>query len=233
MDKCSFMCENYARRIGNEIGWLGPLIDEGIKHFNNGYFNTPWGKVSLIDLNIQAYYSLHKMQVVYLVNLFETFMQDFIGIKDGLSETDMEEKDFWKNYLSTIISDWNSYQTNKAINNSTSFMNIRYSLFVLEKKYNLKFPSYLTPLVPELGSLRNCLVHYDGELLHKDKGGYLFNDTLSETLKFLEVGDTVKILTDINRNNYINTITSDLQTFVNLCGGRITRPIDHKNETPN
>jgi len=230
MDNCLKICDNYAQRIGNEVGWVEQIIKDGIISINNRA--TPQGKVPLLYLNSQAYHSVNRMQIVYLVNLFESFMQDFIGVKEGLNDTDMSEKDFWKNYLSEIRSNWDSYcqVETKAINTSTSFMNLRYSLFVLKQKYSIKYPTYLTPIVFELGSLRNCLVHYDGELLHKDKGGHRFKETLYGTLRFLELDDSVEKLVILNKNDYINKVTFDLQTFIELCGGRIRRPIDHNLE---
>lgn len=103
------------------------------------------------------------MQIVYLVNLFESFIQDYIGFKDNLTDKEMNEKDFWKQYHRQLISKWdNEYNSKSDIySNSTSFMNIRFSLFILKEKYKLDYPSYLTRVIPELGSLRNCLVHYD------------------------------------------------------------------------
>lgn len=227
------ICSKYAQRIGNEVGWLENIIQAGIKVMNGGIIKTnPLSVAGVPWINLQAERSAHKMQIVYLVNLFESFMQDFIAEKDGLTETDINVKDFWKNYLSVERTAWDSYcrSLTYPVNTSNSFMNIRYSLFVIEARYSIKYPAYLTPVMKELGSLRNCLVHYDGELLHQDKGGKNFKDTLSETTSFLELDSTIDKITDIDKNGYLAKVTFDLQTFVELCGGRISRPFDHANE---
>lgn len=229
----SVTCANYSKRIGNEVGWLEQIVQEGIKAFESRIIpSDPVSVFGVIRLNKQAEHSAHRMQIVYLVNLFESFMHDFIGEKDGLSESQMNEKRFWETYLETERKMWDEYCTNhnEPINTSKSFMNIRYSVFVIEERYKIKYPSYLSPLVLELGSLRNCLVHYDGELLHQDKGGKYFKDTLSKTIDFLKVDPNSNRITEINRNGYLGKVTFDLATFIELCGGFIRRPIDHKNE---
>ena len=222
------ICREYSKRLGNDVGWMTQLIERGNESMIKSA--VPKYKSQMHSLNNQAVRASYKMQIIYIVNLFESFIQDYIGFKDGLTEYDMSKKDFWKQYLSSVIKKWNTSckDKNEAYNNSTSFMNIRYSL--LKDKYNLDFPSYLTPVIPELGSLRNCLVHYDGDLNRMDKGGFLFKETLKETLKLLQMNNIENRLDNLNNNNFINTVTFDLQTFVDLCGGRITRQKAHDEE---
>ena len=220
----------YTKRIGNDVGWMTQLIERG-----NAYMiksTVPKYVHHMLSLNNQAIRASYKMQIVYLVNLFESFIQDYIKFKDDLTESEMNKKDFWKQYLGTVISNWDTYCKikNEDYNNSTSFMNIRFSLFILKDKYNLDFPCYLTPVIPELGSLRNCLVHYDGDITRMDKGGPLFKDTLRETLKLLQVNNNENRLENLNVNDFINKVTFDLQTFIDLCGGRITRQEEHNRE---
>lgn len=220
----------YTKRIGNDVGWMTQLIQIG--NANMIKSTAPEYTHLLFSLNNQAIRASYKMQIVYLVNLFESFIQDYIGDKDNLTESEMNQKDFWKQYLRRVECNWLTYckSKNECINNSTSLMNIRFSLFILKDKYNLDFPSYLTPAIPELGSLRNCLVHYDGDLSRMDKGGHVFRETLIETLKILEFNSIENRLENLNNNSFIDKVTFDLQTFIELCGGRINRPGDHSRQ---
>ena len=224
------LCQQYAWRIGNEVGWVSELIKSGNDVLNN--LTNPKYKNSMIGLNDQAVIASQKMQVVYLVNLFESFMQDYISIRDNLTEIEVNQNDFWNKYLVSVIAKWNqNYKEKKGTyNNSTSFMNVRFSLFVLFEKYGLRYPSYLTNTIPELGSLRNCLVHYDGDLSRIDKGGHPFRETLEETLNFLQTGKEGIKLNNLNTNDFLNKVVFDFQTFIELCGGRINRPINHEKE---
>lgn len=229
-EKLDILCQEYARRIGNEIGWVTELVKNGNDVLN--HLANPKYKNSMLELNNQAVLSSQKMQIVYLVNLFESFMQDYISIKDELTEIEVNKKGFWNKYLEPQKLKWDqNYKTKKeTYNNSTSFMNIRFSLFVLNQKYGLRYPSYLTSTIPELGSLRNCLVHYDGDISRMDKGGNSFKETLAETIKFLKTGKEEVKSIKLNTNNFVNKVVFDFQTFIELCGGRIIRPVDHEKE---
>lgn len=226
----SQVCESFSRRIGNEVGWVDNVAKAGATSIQASA--TPAGVIPLLSLNTQALLAIRKMQICYLDDLFEAFMQAFIAAKDSITESEMAQNGFWRNYLKAEITQWNVFCThNKPINESSSFMNIRYSLFILEVKYGIKFPTYLTPMILELGSLRNCLVHNDGKLQIHDSGcnGY-FSDTLSETLSYLRIdaSNADEILIPIE-SDFVYKVTFDLQTFVDLCGERISRPIDHNN----
>lgn len=146
---CSEICDTYARRVGNEVGWSGEVTTAGIKTLTARA--APRYKMSMKLLNEQAGDAICRMRVVYLVNLFEYFMQDFIQVKDCLEKNETDIRGFWDKHLSEINGSWNLLcdSNTQPINKSTSFMNIRYSLFVLENKYEIKYPSSLTPLVPE------------------------------------------------------------------------------------
>ena len=85
-------------------------------------------------------------------------------------------------------------------------------------------------MVPELGSLRNCLVHHEGNLLSKDKGGQLFKDTLTETLRFLDLNEMNNQIISLNENDFVNKVIFDLQDFVALAGGRVHRKMEYNNE---
>ena len=218
-------------RIGNEVGWMTQLIATGDVSMMKRAVTPHEDKMH--TLNNQAVRASYKMQIIYLVNLFESFMQDYIAVRDNLDELQMSKKGFLSEYLNPMIKKWDDYcqKNDEAINPSTSFMNINFSLFILKEKYNLNFPSYLAPTIRELGSLRNCLVHHDGDLNHVDKGGFLFRETLVLTLNFLAVTEAESYLKDLNHNNFIDKVTFDLQTFIELCGGRITRVKEHEKET--
>ena len=83
MKLCSEICDTYARRVGNEVGWSGEVTTAGIKTLTARA--APRYKMSMKLLNEQAGDAICRMRVVYLVNLFECFMQDFIRVKDCLS----------------------------------------------------------------------------------------------------------------------------------------------------
>lgn len=228
MSTYSSVCEVYSRRIGNEVGWLSNVVNSGTDKINIS--STPLGKLFLGALNNQAKFASCKMQIVYLVDLFDAFMQDYIEARDNVEMVAINRPNFFRDHLKSLDTAWSTFcSQNHPLNQSKSFMNITYSLFVIENKYGIKYPSYLSPLVLELGSMRNCLVHYDGELSHNDKGGDPFRKTLNRTLKYINFsGDKIN---DININNYINKVIFDLQTFVDLCGGKIDRPGEQANET--
>ncbi|MGL5479687.1 MAG: hypothetical protein ACRDCB_11655, partial [Clostridium sp.] len=94
----------------------------------------------------------------------------------------------------------------------------RFSIYVLKRRYGISYPKGLSNLILELGSLRNCIVHHNGNLLLKDKGGkYLFKDTLVETIRFLNIKNEDNICDFINYE-YIKKVTFELQSFIELCG---------------
>lgn len=66
-----------------------------------------------------------------------------------------------------------------------------------------------------------------------DKGGDLFKKTLIETIKFLQLGINDSRIENLNINSFIDKVTFDLQAFIDLCGGRITRPNEHSKELTN
>ncbi|APU10469.1 hypothetical protein A5M85_09290 [Cellulophaga lytica] len=82
----------------------------------------------------------------------------------------------------------------------------------------------MTSTIPELGSLRNYLAHYDGDLLRIDKVGHILNENLEETLKFLKIGKEDTKLTKLNTIDFINKVVFNFQTFIELGGGRINHP---------
>lgn len=209
--------EEYSKRIGNEIGWadynLEYKLDEVLKNIK------PELKKSVNNLNKEAKQANYKKSIIYLLSLFEAFMYDFISEKEELDDENINIRGFWKTYLSEYKKAWDNYSKNLniPISNSTSLMNIRYSLFILEKRYNISYPSNLTNLVFELGSLRNCIVHHNGNILIKDRGDkYLFKDTLKETIKFLNMDlneNNINNISDFITFDYIQKITFDLQNL--------------------
>ena len=93
-------------------------------------------------------------------------------------------------------------------------MNIRFSLFILKEKYSIEYPNDEIILqLFELGSLRNCLVHYDGELSHYDKGGFYFEETLSNTLESLNLNKNLNKIISINEK-YLNNMIFGLKQFI-------------------
>ena len=212
------VCEEYSRRIGNEIGWA----DYNLEYKLNEVLENikPEFKEGINNLNKEAKQANYKKSIIYLLSLFEAFMYDFISEKEKLDDESVNTRGFWKNYLAEDKVDWENYNKNLniPISNSASLMNIRYSLFILKKRYNISYPSDLTNLVFELGSLRNCIVHHTGNILIKDVGNkYLFKDTLKETIKFLNMDLNVNNISDFITFDYIQKITFDLQKFIIYC----------------
>lgn len=210
------VCLKYAQKVGNEVGWLEEIILAGMKSIKPA---GPSMEPLLKDMHYQAYYAALNMQIVYLVNIFDFFVQDYIKTKDCLSEEDLQIRGFWLDYLSPIIRSWDSYcqSTTDAVNTSRSFMNLSFSFYVLERKYGVCCQSDKKHLLSELGSLRNCLVHHSGELCHKDKGGNTFRYTLARTLEHLEIGDEIERITDLRKNKYVSKVTFGLQDFIYSC----------------
>jgi len=103
-------------------------------------------------------------------------------------------------------------------------MNIRFSLFILKEKYAIEFPSFFSQCIPELGSLRNCIVHHDGNLLKSDSGGVSFRESLKNTLIHLGLSPDTKKLVDLSKNKFTDAVVFDLQNFIELCDRRIRKP---------
>lgn len=208
------VCRKYSRRIGNEVGLPDMLLENKIDEMIER--NTLKNEESIRILNMQAKQANYKKSIIYLMSLFESFMQDYISEIEGFSNKKIdinkfldEEKRKWQSY---------SRNLNEPISTSTSFMNVRFSIYVLRRRYGISYPKGLSNLILELGSLRNCIVHHNGNLLLKDKGGkYLFKDTLVETIRFLNIKNEDNICEFINYE-YIKKVTFELQSFIELCG---------------
>ncbi|APU10468.1 hypothetical protein A5M85_09285 [Cellulophaga lytica] len=91
-EKMDILWQENASRLGNEIGWMSKLIKNGKDVLNK--LTNPKHKNSMFGLSDQAVVSSQKMQIVYLVNLFKYFMQDYISIKDELPETKVNQNRF-------------------------------------------------------------------------------------------------------------------------------------------
>ncbi len=196
MDK---ICLEYERRIGTEVLWVSELTKNGsdvLGHLNK---NNP----SMNYLNEIAIQTISKMQITYVVNIFESFVQGFICQKDNLDKYQTSENKFWDTHLKETQSEWDNYCNNseEELSSSKSFMNVRYSLFVLEKKYGLQ-TNNLPKTLLELGSVRNCIVHHNSDLSKLDKGGKsMFRKTIYHTLKLLGIRETENQLIFLDKNN--------------------------------
>lgn len=210
------ICLKYSMRIGNEAGFLGELVNLG---YESMYRRTlTHSKDMMKILSDQAIRASLAMEIVYLVNLFESFMTDLIIYRDSLDEDIASSDNGLKQHLKETNSQWQEFirKNNDAVNTSTSFMNIRYSLFVLERKYGIKFPfHWLCNAIPELGSLRNSLVHHNGNLDKTDKGGNFFRDTLRNTISMNMEENSYIVL----NQEFVNKVIFDLQDFVAYVGG--------------
>ena len=209
----SLICKEYAERIGNEVGWgdmiLESKLDEVIPNIKEEY------RDAIKDLNTQAKQASYKKSIIYLLSLFESFMHEFILEKENdldinIKQLLSEDEKKWKTDCDSL---------NLEISKSTSFMNMRYSLFILKNRYGIEYPQDLTNLVLELGSLRNCIVHHNGNISHTDKGGKCsFKDTLKETIDFLKMPENKDNICKFITYDYINKVTFDLQKFIERCG---------------
>jgi len=68
MENLGPVCEEYSRRVGNEIGFLTYIVDNGCKILMKS--TIPSGIAPIAGLNHQVSVAVPKMQIVYLVNLF-------------------------------------------------------------------------------------------------------------------------------------------------------------------
>lgn len=211
----SLVCNRYSKRIGNEVGWADMILETKIDEIIPGII--PEYKEGIKNLNTQAKQANYKKSIIYILSLFESFMQDFISEIEGFSDKEININELLNQDKKT----WQSYcqKLDIPISTSTSFMNIRYSLFILKTRYKITYPLDLTNLVLELGSLRNCIVHHNGDLLHKDKGGkFLFKETLKETIIFLNMNQNKDNICEFITFDYVSKVTFDLQKFINICG---------------
>ncbi|MGL5477558.1 MAG: hypothetical protein ACRDCB_00715, partial [Clostridium sp.] len=125
------VCRKYSRRIGNEVGLPDMLLENKIDEMIER--DTLKNEESIRILNIQAKQANYKKSIIYLMSLFESFMQDYISEIEGFSNKKIdinkfldEEKRKWQSYSRSL---------NEPISTSTSFMNVRFSIYVLKRRY--------------------------------------------------------------------------------------------------
>jgi hypothetical protein len=170
-------------------------------------------EIEHIKLTTESLCAARNMQIIYIVDMLEIFMKDYISLRDQVEVVD------WKEYLKEFQSKYERYVNinNLKVSKSNSLMNINFSRFILEEKYFIQFPESSTSVISELGSLRNCLVHHDGDVNFKDKGNFFYYDTLDKTikeLKFLDI-NTGKILLN---DEFVMKVIKEIQDFLAICG---------------
>lgn len=222
------LCAEYSRRVGNEIDFSDLIYDQGFKQMRSGIISNPIGA---LDLLYQSKNAINKMKITYLVDLFDSFMAHFVCLKEGLIYEDFYDDRLIKEILRGDREQWaNHCLGHTNLNTSISFMNLRFSIFVLKNRYSIEYPSYFSDLVLELGSLRNCLVHNNGFINKKDNGSAPFKNTLAKTIEYLYPNcNTPPERIDINNKKYLKLVIYDVRDFIAYCGGIIkrTNPINN------
>jgi hypothetical protein len=175
----SVICNIYERRINNEIAAGEFSADHYLVNALKNNFVTAEGKASLgipTDYPLSMYEVhkktvdiLQKIRFIYLLSLLEAFFQEYICERDGVILIDLKAS------LSNETSLW-SIQSNK---DSSSFYHLPYVAFLLKTKYQIDLSSSIEKVIFEMGLLRNCIVHHDGEII----SSYFLNG-LVETANF-------------------------------------------------
>ncbi|MGN7785827.1 hypothetical protein ACTJIJ_14970 [Niabella sp. 22666] len=199
----------YAGRIGNECLWLIQAARGGFQKLSQQFKGEHSNFIDSVNANSEQF--MYKISIVYIVNLMESFMKDFICYKEGLTNAE-DDKSAFEQIKASQDAAFSTYISGLQINNSKSFMNLHYSLFFLKNKYGVHFTVRHPEAMRELGSLRNCIVHSDEKLSKKDKGGLLFSQTMPNTLELLPQ-DNDKI-TDYNHGRFTEIVIEDMQAFL-------------------
>ena len=82
MKLCSEICDTYARRVGNEVGWSGEVTTAGIKTLTARA--APRYKMSMKLLNEQAGDAICRMRVAVFVKLVVAISNKFHCSYDAL-----------------------------------------------------------------------------------------------------------------------------------------------------
>lgn len=196
----------YAGRIGNECLWLFEVIKSGEQMLSTR--SIPKQNQAIILLNRESMQSACKMAIVYVVNLFESFMQDFVCSKERIDI--VSDRNLFEQIIKEEFATFLTGVSGEKTNTSKSLMNLHFSFFILHHKYGIRFPSNFSIL--ELGSLRNCIVHHDGYLDKKDRGGNSFYETMPKILAKLSLSNNR--IENYNKSNFTIDIIQDIQNFV-------------------
>lgn len=220
------LCDRFTARIGNEAGLVNWIFDIGCKQAISGI--TAY-HIPVLQTIGQAQRSLAQMRIICLVDLFDAFMTQFICAKEHINLSEINRYNTLQSkQLKGLCDLWIKEAKKRKANKSTSFMNLQFSLFILEQKYQIRIPdNYYPKLILELGSLRRCLVHCDGRLDSTDIGNLSFKHTLQNTLGFL-YPDLQAMPEEININNkeYLDVVITHTQYFISYCGGHISKPVE-------
>ncbi len=194
------ICYNFFYQINNEIAagthydfyYINELKNQYLTSEAKNLMNYPLdSNITLYDEWPLIFPSLTKMRLIYLINLIEGFFKEYIRFKlSGKNETEI------KNELKEIANDWQGRESNPH-KRKTSYMNIQYSIFVLEEKFGIQFTEFYQEkkYFLEAGTLRNCITHHQSYI--KDTN---MLDALRETSNMLSLELNVGSKVEISQN---------------------------------
>lgn len=123
--------------------------------------------LTLYDLAGKSVEVLGTLRFVYLASLLEAFGKEYIAERDSVDPAEV------RRYLLPEINEWKKGECGRY--RSTSFFNLKFLRFVLQKKYQLEFSLVEERCFWEAGPLRNCLVH---------DGGVIATDELRSSIRY-------------------------------------------------
>ncbi|AHV97079.1 hypothetical protein [Paenibacillus sabinae] len=210
----SAVCSKFKRMLNDEIAAGEFFQDLKLESALKKDLITPEGKqsmglpvdapLSMYDLTRPALEALPKFRFMYLVSLFEAFVQEYIAERKGISLDDL------KNSLTNERSTWQRLNGHTSVG-STSYYNVRFVNWLLNELYSIQIQSVIETLTLEMGDLRKCLVHHGGEITKQD-----FVDGLKATC--LQLGLPSIIGTKVTVTKKLMSIyIEDFRRILNLC----------------
>ncbi|PEO58306.1 hypothetical protein [Bacillus wiedmannii] len=218
------ICKKFYERILEEFvvpfDLKGPIVDEYLK----GITKIDSLKVSLDKPDAKNLYEIFsksdsaeiKMKIVYLSNLMEAFMKEYIANKEGKKFSEV------KNVINDAIK--NDYKNP----HNESILHIDYCIVIMDSYYSKdlrKLVGYderpigvfdetkgdinklISPLFLELGKFRHLLVHYDGNLenIETDQRKKEFEQYLKATIEIQGQENGMIFIDSILLDEYITS----------------------------
>ena len=166
----SVTCHKFERLINDEIAAGQGLHDHRLVKDLQQYEITEDAKMffgvpvdapmTLYDLTKASVDVLSKLRFIYLLSLLEALGKEYIAARDGVSADEVSR------HLSNEKSTWQEKEP-PGPRHSTSLYNSAFLAFVLTARYSVKFGSDISPCFWEIGPLRNCVVHHQGEIVNE------------------------------------------------------------------